>query len=136
MKKNTSISETDLYAKMGFPKNWRNIVKYKKEFTIDDIKNDKYTTFDLDKSYDKGKYYIRLSTNSSESLNVALSYKEYFDFYKEGQLTVNKKSQTGDLMFEFINKEKRGTYTDFEYIILIILVMYLEYVLFIKKEEL
>lgn len=112
------------------------IVKYKKEFTINDVKIDKYTVFKLDKNYTKGKYYIKLSTNSPESLDVALSYKEYFDFYPQGKLTINDDLQTGDLMFEVIKREKRSTYNYFEYGILIVLIMYLEFILFVKKEEL
>ena len=36
-----------------------NEVKYKKEFVVADIKDDKYTVFKLDKNYDSGDYYIK-----------------------------------------------------------------------------
>lgn len=113
-----------------------NIVKYKKEFTVSDIKDDKYTTFNLENDFDVGEYYIKLSTSSDDSLDVAISYKEYFDFYPQGDLLINDNLQTGDLMFEFISRKKRSTYNCFEYVTLVALVMYLEYVLFIKKEAL
>ena len=113
----------------------KGIVKYKKEFTINDIDFEKYTTFNLDKNYKTGKYYVKLSTNSIDSLNVALSYKQYFDFYPLGELTVNDKIQNGDLMFEFISVKKRSTYSYLEYTLLIFLVIALEYILFIRGEK-
>ena len=111
-------------------------VKYKKEFTAEDVKDDKYTTFKLDRNYEKGIYYIKLSTKSKGALDAALSYKEYFDFYSKGDFFVNDKLKDGDLMFEIINKEKRNTYSYFEYMILVAIIMYLEYVLFFRKKEL
>lgn len=109
---------------------------FSKMFSIDIINENGYTTFDLDKSYSKGKYYIKLSTESEKTLNVILSKKKEFDFYPQGGLKINDGEQTGDLMFEIINKEKRGTYTHIGYIFLMFLTFGIEYiVLFRRKEE-
>lgn len=111
-------------------------VVYEKYFTDNDTKDKKYTTFKLDKTYKKGKYYIKLTSNNDSKLESYISYKEKYDYYPKGKLKVNDKEVTGDLMFEIINKEKRGIYTYYEYITIFVITLIIEYVvLFRKKEE-
>lgn len=110
-------------------------VEFKKEFNSSNIISNKYTVFKLNKNYEKGKYYIKLTTNSNIPLYVALSYKEQFDFYPPGIFTINDEKQDGDVMFEVINNENRGTYTRGGFIVLIIVILSIEYILFFRKRE-
>ena len=108
-------------------------IVYKEEFNKYDIKNNKYITFNLKNTLSKGKYKIRLSSNSNNKINVILSYKEQFDFYPKGTLKINDKLTEGDLMFECIYYNKRSTFKIYEYILLIIIIMFIEYFILFKK---
>lgn len=114
----------------------KNEVVYEKEFKKNDLKDKKYTDFYLDKTYEGGSYTLRLSSDSTSDLEVYIAYKEKFDYYPNGILEVNKKEETGDLMFEVVNNEERGIYTYLEYMTIMILTLGMEViVLFRKKEE-
>lgn len=114
----------------------KNEVVYEKDFKKNDLKNKKYTDFYLDKTYEGGSYTVRLSSDSTSDLEVYIAYKEKFDYYPNGILEVNKKEETGDLMFEVVNNEERGIYTYLEYMTIMILTLGMEViVLFRKKEE-
>lgn len=114
----------------------KNEVVYEKDFKKNDLKNKKYTDFYLDKTYEGGSYTLRLSSDSTSDLEVYIAYKEKFDYYPNGILEVNKKEETGDLMFEVVNNEERGIYTYLEYMTIMILTLGMEViVLFRKKEE-
>ncbi len=114
----------------------KNNVVYERDFAVNDIKNDKYTTFKLDKYYNKGNYSIRLSSNINSKVDAYVSYKKEYDYYPSGVLKVNGNIETGDLMFEVSNHELRSIYSYFEYIIIFILTIGIEYVvLFRGKEE-
>ena len=114
----------------------KNEVVYEKDFKKKDLKNKKYTDFYLDKTYEGGSYTVRLSSDSTSDLEVYIAYKEKFDYYPNGILEVNKKEETGDLMFEVVNNEERGIYTYLEYMTIMILTLGMEViVLFRKKEE-
>ena len=114
----------------------KNEVVYEKEFKKNDLKDKKYTDFYLDKTYEGGSYTVRLSSDSTSDLEVYIAYKEKFDYYPNGILEVNKKEETGDLMFEVVNNEERGIYTYLEYMTIMILTLGMEViVLFRKKEE-
>lgn len=114
----------------------KNEVVYEKDFKKNDLKDKKYTDFYLDKTYEGGSYTVRLSSDSTSDLEVYIAYKEKFDYYPNGILEVNKKEETGDLMFEVVNNEERGIYTYLEYMTIIILTLGMEViVLFRKKEE-
>lgn len=116
--------------------NQLNEILYKQEFKTNELKNNKYTVFNLDKTYEKGKYIIKLSSDSSSNLEVYVAYKEKFDYYPDGILEVNGKEETGDLMFEVVNNEEREIYTYLEYVTIMILTLGMEViVLFRKKEE-
>ena len=114
----------------------KNEVVYEKDFKKNDLKDKKYTDFYLDKTYECGSYTVRLSSDSTSDLEVYIAYKEKFDYYPNGILEVNKKEETGDLMFEVVNNEERGIYTYLEYMTIMILTLGVEViVLFRKKEE-
>ena len=114
----------------------KNEVVYEKDFKKNDLKDKKYTDFYLDKTYEGGSYTVRLSSDSTSDLEVYIAYKEKFDYYPNGILEVNKKEETGDLMFEVVNNEERGIYTYLEYMTIMILILGMEViVLFRKKEE-
>ena len=114
----------------------KNEVVYEKDFKKNDLKDKKYTDFYLDKTYEGGSYTLRLSSDSTSDLEVYIAYKEKFDYYPNGILEVNKKEETGDLMFEVVNNEERGIYTYLEYMTIMILTLGMEViVLFRKKEE-
>ena len=114
----------------------KNEVVYEKDFKKNDLKNKKYTDFYLDKTYECGSYTVRLSSDSTSDLEVYIAYKGKFDYYPNGILEVNKKEETGDLMFEVVNNEERGIYTYLEYMTIMILTLGMEViVLFRKKEE-
>ena len=114
----------------------KNEVVYEKDFKKNDLKDKKYTDFYLDKTYEGGSYTLRLSSDSTSDLEIYIAYKEKFDYYPNGILEVNKKEETGDLMFEVVNNEERGIYTYLEYMTIMILTLGMEViVLFRKKEE-
>lgn len=114
----------------------KNEVVYEKDFKKNDLKDKKYTDFYLDKTYEGGSYTLRLSSVSTSNLEVYIAYKGKFDYYPNGILEVNKKEETGDLMFEVVNNEERGIYTYLEYMTIMILTLGMEViVLFRKKEE-
>ena len=114
----------------------KNEVVYEKDFKKNDLEDKKYTDFYLDKTYEGGSYTVRLSSDSTSDLEVYIAYKEKFDYYPNGILEVNKKEETGDLMFEVVNNEERGIYTYLEYMTIMILTLGMEViVLFRKKEE-
>ena len=114
----------------------KNEVVYEKDFKKNDLKDKKYTDFYLDKTYEGGSYTLRLSSDSTSDLEVYIAYKGKFDYYPNGILEVNKKEETGDLMFEVVNNEERGIYTYLEYMTIMILTLGMEViVLFRKKEE-
>lgn len=114
----------------------KNEVVYEKDFKKNDLEDKKYTDFYLDKTYEGGSYTLRLSSDSISDLEVYIAYKEKFDYYPNGILEVNKKEETGDLMFEVVNNEERGIYTYLEYMTIMILTLGMEViVLFRKKEE-
>lgn len=108
-----------------------NDIKYTHEFNISDIENKKYTSLKLDKDYDEGNYFIRL--NSNANIEVYISYKEEFDYYKEGILKINGKEESGDLMFEVIYNEERGIYSLAEYISMILVCLGIEYIILFKE---
>lgn len=118
-------------------------ILYTQQFSKNDIKNaskydtedEKYTIFKLDKNYNKGNYIVRITSNSDSEVKIMVSYKEKFDYYPNGILKVNKKEETGDLMFEVVYNNRRGTYTYFEYITIIIISLGIEYVLFFRKKD-
>lgn len=111
-------------------------IVYTHEFGVEDINDEKYTTFKLDKNYSKGKYTIRLTSNNDSSAQAYISYKKQYDYYPNGILKVNEKEETGDLMFEVRYKNKRGIYTYFEYFTIVIVSLGIEYlVLFRRKGE-
>ena len=114
----------------------KNEVVYEKDFKKNDLEDKKYTDFYLDKTYEGGSYTLRLSSDSTSDLEIYIAYKEKFDYYPNGILEVNKKEETGDLMFEVVNNEERGIYTYLEYMTIMILTLGMEViVLFRKKEE-
>jgi len=111
-------------------------VLYTQQFSIEDIKDEKYTTFKLDKNYSKGNYIIRITSSNDSGVETLISYKEQYDYYPEGNLEVNGKEETGDLSFEVVYNNKRGIYTCFEYIIIVVISLSIEYVvLFRRKDE-
>lgn len=109
-------------------------VVYKNNFLTTDLKNNEYTTFKLDKSYSKGKYTIRLSAETKGNLEVYVSYKEEFDYYPNGILSINDVEQAGDLMFEIKNIEEGPVFSYAEYFIIIVFVLGIEYIIFFRKE--
>lgn len=125
-KVDNKINNDDLYKLELI--NSKGNLKFSKLFDINDIKRHHFMVFNLDKSYNKGIYYIKLSTNSKKSIEVFTSFKEEFDFYQDGKLTINNIEYKGDLMFEVMNNEKRGIYTKCEYILLMVLTIVIEYI--------
>ena len=113
----------------------KNEVVYEKEFKKNDLKDKKYTDFYLDKTYEGGSYTVRLSSDSTSDLEVYIAYKEKFDYYPNGILEVNKKEETGDLMFEVVNNEERGIYTYLEYMTIMILTLGMEVIVLYRKKE-
>ncbi|MBQ6686896.1 MAG: glycosyltransferase family 39 protein [Bacilli bacterium] len=113
----------------------KNNIVYKHEFTNKDLVNEKYTNFILDKTYGKGKYTIKLSSNSEKNLDVYIAYKEEFDYYPEGVLKLNGDIETGDLIFEIVNQEKRPIYSYLEYFGIIALTLGVEYIVLFRKKE-
>lgn len=111
------------------------LVLYKKEFKKQELNNDKYTIFPLDKDYEKGNYYIKLSTNSSSNLQVYLAKEDNFDLYKEGALYINDEVTKKDLMFDVVDSSYRGTYNTINYSIFMITTLFIEYVILFKKEK-
>lgn len=109
-------------------------VVYEEYFKVDDLKDQKYTRFVLDKTYQEGNYTIRLSVDDESALEVYIAYKEEFDYYPNGVLKVNEKEEAGDLMFEIKNTQDRAIFSYIEYIGLVILVLGIEYVVLFKKE--
>ena len=107
---------------------------YQINFSEQEIQ-DGVTTFNLDKQYDRGIYKFRLTTSDEGRLEVASVFKTEFDFYPGGKLIVNGEEQTSDLLFEIINLEKRGVYTIPEYMLICILIMFLEYVALFRWEK-
>lgn len=99
------------------------------------VKSDGYIIVNLDKQYGKGIYYIKLSTSSSAKIDVYTSNKPSFDFYPEGKLVINDKEESGDLLFEISNYEKRGIYSKIEYIFIAILSLGIEYVVLFRKKD-
>lgn len=110
-------------------------IVYNQDFEIKDLKNKKYTTFSLNKTMDAGLYYVKLTTSSSNPIKLALSYKKEFDFYPSGKLLINNNYSEGDLMFEVIDRKKTSIYSIMEYIILSLIVIFIEYIVFIKKSK-
>lgn len=113
----------------------KNEVVYEKDFKKNDLKDKKYTDFYLDKTYEGGSYTVRLSSDSTSDLEVYIAYKEKFDYYPNGILEVNKKEETGDLMFEVVNNEERGIYTYLEYMTIMILTLGMEVIVLYRKKE-
>ena len=83
---------------------------------------------------DNDTIIINNSNNDSDT-EVYISYKEGFDYYQKGVLKVNDVNETGDLMFETSNVEKRGVFTYLEYLIIIVLTLIAEYILLFRKKE-
>ncbi len=106
---------------------------YKKEIKLKDIAKDSII-IDLDKSYNKGIYYIKLSKTDSGRIKFYKSYKQEFDFYPEGNLIVNDKYESGDLEFLVSNYEKIGIYSKIEYIIIALLGLGIEYIVLFRKD--
>ena len=96
-------------------------VLYHEDFRKSDTLDDKYTQFNLDKSYDKGNYYLKLTADGEGSIRVCTVAVKNFDFYPEGTLKMNRVEILGDLRFEVINNEMRGRYSKPEYILIILL---------------
>ena len=96
-------------------------VLYHEDFRKSDMLDDKYTQFNLDKSYDKGNYYLKLTADGEGSIRVCTVAVKNFDFYPEGTLKMNRVEILGDLRFEVINNEMRGRYSKPEYILIILL---------------
>ena len=115
--------------------NENNKILYKKTFNEKNIKNEKYTSFKLDKTYQKGNYIIKLSTKENSSLKVYTSYKKQYDYFNEGILTINNKNEEGDLMFEIYNVEKRGIFSKLGYILITIIIVFIEYILLFRKKD-
>ena len=113
----------------------QNEVVYEKDFKTQDLKDDEYTDFYLDKTYGSGSYTVRLSSDSVSDLDVYIAYKEEFDYYPDGILEVNGKEETGDLMFEIVNNEKRGIYTYPEYITIMILTLFMEVIVLLMRKS-
>ena len=117
LKFNSATKENDNTYKLLLLDENKNVI-YTKEFLERDITNDEYYSFILDNYYQKGTYYITLTSNQPSSLMVYCAYKEKFDYYKDGTLQVNENNEEGDLMFEIINQSKRGIYKKSEYLII------------------
>jgi len=129
---------SDLYNQANYKLeliNDSNEVIYKKEFKVNELNNEKYTNFILDKTYNKGIYTIRLSSDNYSDLEVYIAYKEMFDYYQDGELFINNNIETGDLMFEVINAQERSIYTYVEYGVIILSTLVLEYIVFFRKKE-
>lgn len=117
LKFNSATKENDNTYKLLLLDENKNVI-YTKEFLERDITNGEYYSFILDNYYQKGTYYITLTSNQPSSLMVYCAYKEKFDYYKDGALQVNENNEEGDLMFEIINQSKRGIYKKSEYLII------------------
>lgn len=104
---------------------------YSKEFTVNDVDKDGHLNIDLGKQYDKGIYYFKIS--DCDSLHVYIAYKEFYDYYPAGDLTVNNEKFSGDLLFIVENIYNRKVYSYFEYLVLIILCFGIEYMILFKK---
>lgn len=106
-----------------------------KDIQYSELNDGKYTRIKFDDTYPEGKYDIRLSTDTDEGVQVYVSYKEKFDYYPEGELYLNGKSETGDMMFEVLNTESRPLYSIAGYILLCVAVLGIEYFVLFKKER-
>ncbi len=115
--------------------NSKDNIVFMKEFLNKDISNNGYTIFDLDKKYNSGNYTIRLNTKSKNNLQVGLSSVEEYDFYPAGILKINDIEEESDIMFEIINKGNRRTYSYFEYILIMILSILIQYIVFSKNND-
>lgn len=109
-------------------------VLYSYMFSENELNNNEYSSFELDKTYNKGKYIIRLNTEVSNETEVYVSYKEEFDYYPNGVLKINNENEPGDLMLEINNNKNRSVFSYTEYIILIFLTLTIEYVILYRKE--
>lgn len=106
-----------------------------KDIQYSELNDGKYTRIKFDDAYPEGKYGIRLSTYTDEGVQVYVSYKEKFDYYPEGELYLNGKSETGDMMFEVLNTESRPLYSIAGYILLCVAVLGIEHFVLFKKEH-
>lgn len=104
---------------------------YSKEFTNSDVDDKGHLVIDLEKQYDKGVYYFKIS--DCNNLYVDISYKEFYDYYPEGDLTINNEKVSFDLLFKVENVYNRKVYSYLEYLVLIILCFGIEYMLLFKK---
>lgn len=127
-------SETDSILKLEVLDDKKEVV-YDQFFGLDDITDDGYITFQLDKAYSKGNYFIELSSMNGNDVEVYVSYKQQYDYYKDGTLEINSKEEAGDLMFEVCYTHERATYTYVEYIAIIIISLGIEYILLFRKKD-
>lgn len=114
--------------------NENNEIVYTKNISISDLKNEKYTSFKLDKTYKKGNYTIKLSSNFDSSIEACIASKTNIDFYPNGTLSINGIEEHGDLMLEIKNITNSGVFSYIEYLIITILALGIEYIILFKKE--
>ena len=131
-RKNKNIDNSEIKLELLDEKG--NVIN-KKYIKESDIENKKYTTFKLDKTYKKGKYSIKLSSNIDNNIEAVISYKKEYDYYREGNLKVNKIDEEGDLMFEIICEQQRGIFTYFEYIVISLSTLIIEFTILFRKKE-
>ncbi len=125
------IVENDTEIKIEMLDSDKNKI-YDKEYLVLNKNNEKYSKIELDNNINNAKY---IKVTSKENIKIATSYKEYYDYYPNGNLTINSKEVYGDLMFEISNISKRGTYTYIGYLIMSTLIIYIEYIIFFRKKE-
>lgn len=104
-----------------------NKVVYNKKFDKSGIKRHGYNNFKLNKTLSAGKYFIRISNENDDMLDVCTAEKEEFDYYPDGYLKINNIKTKKDLMFEVINRKKRAIYKKSSYILVAILSIFIEY---------
>ncbi len=117
---------------------------YKKEFTSDDVKNNKYKKFSFKEIKPNGEETYKIKISSSDATNdntvkIASYYKTKYSVYPNGTMIVDGQEKSSNMTFRVQNKIKRTYTTKGIYIILSLIIVILEifafYPLFRNKKE-
>ena len=117
---------------------------YRKEFTSNDVKNDKYKKFSFKEVKPNGKetYTIKIYSDdatNNNTLSIASYYKTNYSVYPEGTMIVNGEEKSSNMTFKVQNKTNRTYTTKWIYITMCIMIIILEifafYPLFKNKKE-
>ncbi len=107
---------------------------YIKDFDNNDINENGYFILKLDKTYEKGIYYIKLSTQDG-NIDTYIAYKEMYDFYPPGSLKVNEDNEDGDLLFEVTYTSAKAIYSYPIYLMVVFISIGFEYIVLFNKKE-